>query len=83
MRLLEDVHVGSTMTVFFTCIQVGSYTDRKIEQLIPLSDIPGMAEQKEVCSIFYDTLCEDPRSRPSALQLLGYPALINGERTLS
>ena len=63
-------------------LQVGNYTDKAIEQLIPLSEISGMADQKDVCDIFYDTLREDPRSRPSALQLLGYPALVNGEKSL-
>ena len=58
-------------------MQVGNYTDSDIEKLIPLSEIPDLAE--DVGSIFYDTLRKDPRERPSALKLLGYPALVDGK----
>ena len=51
--------------------------DKDIEKLIYLSQ---MEVEEEVKDIFRDTLCVDPRSRPSALQLLAYPALRNGER---
>ena len=52
-------------------MQLGNYTNRDIEKLIPLSEIPDLRE--DVCSIFYDTLRRDPQTRSSALQLLGYP----------
>ena len=58
-------------------MQVGNYRDSDIENLIPLSEIPDLTE--EVRSIFFDTLRKDPWSRPTALQLLGYPALVEGK----
>ena len=65
------------LRTFSPILQVGNYTDDDIEKLIPLSEIPDLTE--DVSSIFHDTLRKDPRTRPSALQLLGYPALVDGK----
>ena len=63
--------------IYIPVMQVGIYTDSDIENLIPLSEIPDLTE--DVCSIFYDTLQRNPGRRPTALQLLGYPALVEGK----
>ena len=50
------------------------YRDEDMEKLVPLSE---MVLDRELVSIFRDTLRDG--SRPSALTLLKYPALKNGE----
>jgi hypothetical protein len=53
---------------------LGNYhKDKDVEKLIPLAQLEAMS--KEVCDIFFNTLCADPWGRPSALQLLAYTAL--------
>ena len=73
----NNSQLNNNNTHSHTHLQLGTYVDKDIEKLISLSQ---MEVEEEVKDIFRHTLCVDPRSRPSALQLLAYPALRNGER---
>ena len=60
--------------------QLGMYKNEDIEKLIPLSSLESQQDMpEEVSAIFRDTLCVDPTSRPTALQLMAYSALKDGE----
>ena len=57
--------------------QVGKYTDDQIELLIPLSELqldPSVAE------LFHKVLRRDHTQRPTAVQLLNHPQILDGER---
>ena len=57
--------------------QVGKYTDDQIELLVPLSELqldPSVAE------LFHKVFRRDHTQRPTALQLLNHPQILDGER---
>ena len=53
-------------------MQIGSYIDDNIRQLVPLDELDIDPEAKQ---LFIDVLRQDPQSRPGAMELLNRPII--------
>ena len=70
-------HTHACTPTYTPTLQVGNYTDDQIEQLVPLTQLqldPSVAE------LFHMVFRRDHTQRPTALQLLNHPQILDGER---
>ena len=57
-------------------MQVGSYEDDQIHELVPLDDLESRADaEPELSQLFIDVFKKDLHSRPSAKELLTRPII--------
>ena len=60
----------------YNIVQIGSYEDDQIHELIPLDDLESRADaEPDLSQLFVDVFKKDRRSRPSAKELLRQPII--------
>lgn len=66
----------SLFCTYNNILQIGSYEDDQIQELIPLDDLESRDDaEPDLTQLFVDVFKKDPRSRPLAKELLRRPII--------